>query len=77
MHRFVIALGLAGLLAGAVSAFADPAPASSGASIIEVKDHDALNKAWCAADPTIEHIIVLPASLFVDSEQMSATAGHL
>jgi hypothetical protein len=70
MHRFVSALGLAGLLAGAGPALADPAPASSGASIIEVKDHDALNKAWCAANPTIEHIIVLPASLFVDSQQL-------
>ena len=34
------------------------------------KDHDELNEKWCAADPNVEHIIVLPASLFVDSQQL-------
>lgn len=58
------------MLAGAAPAIAEPEPAASGVSIIEIKTHDELNKAWCAADPTIEHVIVLPASLFVDSEQL-------
>lgn len=70
MHRLVIALGVLAMLAGAAPAIAEPAPTASGVSIIEVKTHDELNKAWCAADPTMEHVLVLPASLFVDSEQL-------
>ncbi len=57
------------VLASAGAALAEDAPAPEP-SIIVVKDHDALNKAWCAADPNVEHIIVLPASLFVDSRQL-------
>jgi hypothetical protein len=69
MHRIAVAL-MAAALAGAGPVLAEPAPGAAGASIIEVKDHDELNKAWCAADPNVEHIIVLPASLFVDSRQL-------
>ena len=68
--RRVVFLAIAASLAGAGPAFSDPAPEISGASIIEAKDHAELNEKWCAADPNVEHIIVLPASLFVDSQQL-------
>ena len=30
---------------------------------------------WCAANPNVEHIFVLPASLFVDSQQLICDGG--
>ena len=43
--------------------------------IIQAKDHDDLNAKWCAADPTVEHIFVLPADLFVDSQELICDSG--
>lgn len=43
--------------------------------IIQAKDHAELNERFCAANPNIEHIVVLPASLFVDSEQVICDNG--
>ena len=73
-HRLVVFVAIAAGLAGVGPAFSDPAPASVPATsdvlIIQAKDHAELNEKWCAADLTVEHIIVLPASLFVDSQQL-------
>ena len=67
-------MAVAAVLAGAGPALADPAPApvaeTSDALIIQAKDHAELNEKWCAANPNVEHIFVLPASLFVDSQQL-------
>lgn len=49
--------------------------ASSDALIIQAKDHADLTEKFCAANPDIEHIFVLPASLFVDSEQVICDSG--
>lgn len=69
MNRHVVCAALMAMLASTGPARSEPAKAAP--SIIVVKDHDELNKAWCAADPNMEHFIVLPASLFVDSKQVN------
>lgn len=43
--------------------------------IIQVKDHAELTEKWCGADPNVEHILVMPASLFVDSQQLTCGKG--
>jgi hypothetical protein len=78
MVRFAACVTIAAVVAGAGLAFAgaDP-PASAGADalIIQAKDHAELTEKFCAANPNVEHIVVLPASLFVDSEQMICNNG--
>ena len=79
MDRRVVAVAIALALAGAVPAFSDPlpAPAAEGPDslIIQAKDHADLSVKFCAANPNIEHVIVLPASLFVDSQQVICDNG--
>ena len=70
VHRLVVSVAIVAGLASAGPAFSEQAPATSDASIIQAKDHAELNEKWCAADPSVEHVIVLPASLFVDSQQL-------
>lgn len=73
--RFVQIAVLAALLAGATPVIAELGPASPDALIIEVKDRAELSEKFCTANPKIEHIVVLPASLFVDSEQLICPSG--
>jgi hypothetical protein len=78
MDRFVVCLAVAAALAGATPAYSasEPAPsAAPDAFIIEAKDHADLTKKFCAANPDMEHVLVLPASLFVDSEQVICESG--
>ena len=65
------------LLASAGAAFSDPTSNRDfpDALIIQAKDHAELQQKWCAANPNVEHIFVLPASLFVDSEQLICDGG--
>lgn len=72
MARNVLVVLLASVLAGAAPAVAE---SGSDALIIEAKDHADLSKKFCAANPKREHIIVLPAALFVDSEQVICPNG--
>lgn len=58
----------------AASAVASAA-AAQRASIIEVNDHAELQQKFCAADPSIEHVLVMPASLFVDAKQVVCDSG--
>ncbi len=60
---------------GAVPALSDTEPAASGALIIQATDHKELNEKFCAASPEVEHILVLPASLFVDSQEVICDSG--
>lgn len=48
---------------------------AAGPVVIEVENHDQLNKEWCAADPNVDHILILPASLFVDSQELICDSG--
>ncbi len=79
MDRRVVAVAIVLALAGAVPAFSDPvaAPAAEGPDslIIQAKDHAELSAKFCAANPNMEHVIVLPASLFVDSQQVICDSG--
>lgn len=74
--RFVLIVVLAAaVLAVAGPAVEDAARAASDAFIIEVKDHAELTEKFCAANPKVEHVVVLPAALFVDSEQVICANG--
>ena len=78
MGRFVVPLAVAAALASAGPAYSEPEAAPSAASdafIIEAKDHADLTEKFCAANPNMEHVLVLPASLFVDSEQVICESG--
>ena len=55
---------------------AGPARAAEAeVSILRVASATELQQTFCAADPTVEHILVLPASLFVDSEELVCPVG--
>ena len=77
MVRFAMGVTIAAVLAGAGLAFAgaEPPAESADALIIQAKDHAELSAKFCAANPNIEHIVVLPASLFVDAEQVICDNG--
>ncbi len=70
MDRRVVSAAIAAVLASAGPAFCDSVAETPNSLIIQAKDHAELNAKWCAANPNIEHIFVMPASLFVDSEQL-------
>src|SRR4030043_209109 len=72
MDRFVVCVAIAAMLAVAGPAFSEEGP---DALITQVKDSAELQEKWCAANPNVEHIFVLPASLFVDSEQLICDGG--
>lgn len=61
--------------AGTFLALSDTKSAESEALIIQAKDHKELNEKFCAASPDVEHILVLPASLFVDSQEVICDSG--
>ena len=81
MYRFIVPMALAALLACAGPGFSeDKVPASAPESswppiVIQVKDRAELVEKFCAADSNLETIVVLPASLFVDAEQMLCESG--
>jgi hypothetical protein len=78
MDRLLCCVTIAAVLAST-------APASSGSEtspptgpdtfIVQAKDHDDLTQKFCAADPNVDHVFVVPASLFVDSEQVICDNG--
>ena len=74
MDRRIVSMAIAPVLS-AGPAFSETAPATSDTLIIQVKDHAELQEKWCAANPNVEHIFVLPASLFVDSQQLICDSG--
>ena len=79
MNRRVIAVAIAVALVSSAPASSDPAsnhpPDGPDARIIQPTDHTELSSKFCAANPNMEHVIVLPASLFVDSHQVICDNG--
>jgi len=63
------------MLAMLIAAAGQPAAAGDDVSIIQVTSPAALQEQFCAADPTREHVLVLPATMFVDSEELICPAG--
>lgn len=59
---------IAAMLASISPAFSEPL-------IIQAMTSAELKEKWCAADPTVEMVLVLPASMFVDSEQLICDGG--
>jgi hypothetical protein len=64
------AVGGACFARGAAMAESDFKP-----SIIIVADRNELTDKFCKADVTAEHVVVLPAALFVDSEELICANG--
>jgi len=79
MDRRIIFAAIAAVLVSAVPAFSGSESASepepSWPPIIQAKDRAELIEKFCAADSNVETILVLPASLFVDAEQMICDSG--
>jgi hypothetical protein len=69
---FITILAACGLAASAT--FADDAGPGK-ASIIEVSTPAELREKFCNADPTVEHVVVLPTEMFVDSEELICPVG--
>jgi hypothetical protein len=72
--RSAILITLSSVL-GAGLALAQTGPAPADALVIQVKDRAELHDKFCAANPNIEHVLIAPASLFVDSQQMICSGG--
>ena len=75
MDGRIATLAIAAVLTCSGSALSEPVPGTDKTVIIQVKDHDELTAKFCVADPDMEHIFVLPADLFVDSEQVICDSG--
>jgi hypothetical protein len=81
VNRSIVLAAVVVLIAGAGPGLSeDEAPASDPQSpwppiVIQVKDRAELVEKFCAADSNIETIVVLPAALFVDAEQMLCDSG--
>ncbi len=75
MDRRIVSAAIAAVLATAVPAFSESVPTTDDTLIIQAKDREELNEKFCAANPNLEHIFVLPASLFVDSDQVICDNG--
>jgi hypothetical protein len=75
VNRRVILMALAIALLGAGPASSESEPEPSWPPIIQAKDRAELIEKFCAADSNLETILVLPASLFVDAEQMICDSG--
>jgi hypothetical protein len=78
MGRLVVPVAVAAVLVGTAPGFTavpTSVPESPDSLILQAKDHAELTQKFCAANPNMEHIFVLPASLFVDSEQVICESG--
>lgn len=76
MRQLVVVVGIAAVLVGAGAAFSEePSPPASGPPVLQAKDHAELTAKFCAADPNVETILILPASLFVDADQVICESG--
>jgi hypothetical protein len=78
MDRLVVCVAIAAVLASVGPAFSEATasgPETSDTLIIQVNDRAELTEKFCAANPNMEHVFVLPASLFVDAEQVICDSG--
>jgi hypothetical protein len=75
MNRLVAPVAIAAVLACGAPAFSEPESETSWPPIIQAKNRAELIEKFCAADSNLETIVVLPAALFVDAEQMICSSG--
>ncbi|MGE0094824.1 MAG: hypothetical protein AB7M05_19260 [Alphaproteobacteria bacterium] len=67
-----IPIAMALMLASAGSAFPQSAPL---AGVLQARSPTELAQKFCAADRNTELVVVLPASMFVDSQELSCDNG--
>jgi hypothetical protein len=78
VDRLIVPMAIAAALVSAAPASSESDSASSAPSdalIIQAKDQAELNEKFCAANPSVEHVLVMPASLFVDGQQVICGSG--
>ncbi len=75
MGRWFALAALVGASALATPAVCESPDAAVWPDVIQAKDFDELQQKWCAAPRDVDHIFVLPASLFVDSRELVCDSG--
>jgi hypothetical protein len=75
MSRLLATVPLAAILAIATPTAAESPVQAGWPDIIEAKDFDELSQKWCAASRDLDHIFILPASLFVNSRELVCDTG--
>jgi hypothetical protein len=75
MFRLLASIPFAALLTVAPPAVAQSPDQAAWPDIIQAKDFDELSQKWCAASRDMHHILVLPASLFVNSRELVCDTG--
>lgn len=75
MKGLIASLSFVAVVAVSVPGFADTALTAADVSVIRADSYEELTEKFCAASPDVEHILVLPAALFVDSEEIVCDSG--
>lgn len=75
MSRLAASLPFAAILAIATAAAAGSTDQAAWPAITQVKDYNELSQKWCAASRNVDHIFVLPASLFVNGREVVCDTG--
>jgi hypothetical protein len=75
MSPLAASLPFAALLAIATGAAAESQDQGAWPDIVQVKDFDELSQKWCAASTAMDHVFVLPASLFVNGREVVCDTG--
>jgi len=75
MSRLVVFISLSTTLALATPAVCESPEEVAWPDVIQAKDFDELSQKWCATPRDVDHVFVLPASLFVDSRELVCDTG--
>jgi hypothetical protein len=70
MSRLVATISLTMILACATHGVCESGEEIAWPDVIQPKTFDELQKKWCETKRDVDHIFVLPASLFVDSREL-------
>ncbi len=75
MPRLAALISVSLTLAFATSAVSESPDAAAWPDVIQAKTFEELQQKWCAAPRDVDHVFVLPASLFVDSRELVCDTG--
>lgn len=70
MSRLVASISMAFTLAFATPAVCESLDETAWPDVTQARTFDELSQKWCTAKRDVDHIFVLPASLFVDSREL-------
>jgi len=75
MSRLVVFISLTMTLVFATPAVCESPDEIAWPDVVQAKTFDELSEKWCAAKRDVDHVYVLPASLFVDSRELVCETG--